>query len=65
MVQESSKGVEKLEVALDLGCAADNLPTLKTRNLFFVALPISGPESLTFGEVCAIISEEIGRPLPY
>ena len=29
------------------------------------ALPITGPESLTFGEVTAIISEGIGRPLSY
>ena len=29
------------------------------------ALPITGPESLTFGEVTAIISEAIGRPLSY
>jgi len=29
------------------------------------ALPITGPESLTFGEVTAIISEAIGRPLLY
>jgi len=29
------------------------------------ALPISGPESLTFGDVTAIISEAIGRPLSY
>jgi uncharacterized protein YbjT (DUF2867 family) len=28
-------------------------------------LPITGPESLTFGEVTAIISEAIGRPLSY
>jgi uncharacterized protein YbjT (DUF2867 family) len=29
------------------------------------ALPITGPESLTFGEVTAIISEALGRPLSY
>jgi uncharacterized protein YbjT (DUF2867 family) len=29
------------------------------------ALPITGPESLTFGEATAIISEAIGRPLSY
>lgn len=29
------------------------------------AIPITGPESLTFGEVTAIISEAIGRPLSY
>ena len=29
------------------------------------ALPITGPESLTFGEVTAIIGEAIGRPLSY
>ena len=29
------------------------------------AVPITGPESLTFGEVTAIISEAIGRPLSY
>jgi uncharacterized protein YbjT (DUF2867 family) len=29
------------------------------------ALPITGPESLTFGEVTAIISEAVGRPLSY
>ena len=29
------------------------------------ALPITGPESLTFGDVTAIISEAIGRPLSY
>ena len=29
------------------------------------ALPITGPESLTFGEVTAMISEAIGRPLSY
>src|SRR6202041_352167 len=29
------------------------------------ALPITGPESLTFGAVTAIISEAIGRPLSY
>lgn len=29
------------------------------------ALPITGPESLTFGQVTAIISEAIGRPLSY
>src|SRR6202041_3016339 len=29
------------------------------------ALPITGPESLTFGEGTAIISEAIGRPLSY
>lgn len=29
------------------------------------ALPITGPESLTFGEVTAILSEAIGRPLSY
>jgi uncharacterized protein YbjT (DUF2867 family) len=29
------------------------------------ALPITGPESLTFGEVTGIISEAIGRPLSY
>ncbi|MGA8443094.1 MAG: NAD(P)H-binding protein [Candidatus Sulfotelmatobacter sp.] len=29
------------------------------------ALPITGPESLTFGGVTAIISEAIGRPLSY
>lgn len=28
-------------------------------------LPITGPESLTFAEVTAIISEAIGRPLSY
>jgi uncharacterized protein YbjT (DUF2867 family) len=28
-------------------------------------LPITGPESLSFGEVTAIISEAIGRPLSY
>jgi uncharacterized protein YbjT (DUF2867 family) len=28
-------------------------------------LPITGPESLTFGEVTSIISEAIGRPLSY
>jgi uncharacterized protein YbjT (DUF2867 family) len=29
------------------------------------ALPITGPESLTFGEVTAIIGEAMGRPLSY
>ena len=29
------------------------------------ALPITGPESLTFGEVTSVISEAIGRPLSY
>jgi uncharacterized protein YbjT (DUF2867 family) len=29
------------------------------------AVPITGPESLTFGEVTAIISEATGRPLSY
>jgi uncharacterized protein YbjT (DUF2867 family) len=29
------------------------------------AVPITGPESLTFGEVTAIIGEAIGRPLSY
>jgi uncharacterized protein YbjT (DUF2867 family) len=29
------------------------------------ALPITGPESLTFREVTTIISEAIGRPLSY
>ena len=29
------------------------------------ALPITGPESLTFGDATAIISEAIGRPLSY
>jgi uncharacterized protein YbjT (DUF2867 family) len=29
------------------------------------ALPITGPESLTFGEVTAIIGEAIGRPLSH
>jgi uncharacterized protein YbjT (DUF2867 family) len=29
------------------------------------ALPIIGPESLTFGEATAIISEAIGKPLSY
>jgi uncharacterized protein YbjT (DUF2867 family) len=28
-------------------------------------LPITGPESLSFGEVTAIISEAIGKPLSY
>jgi uncharacterized protein YbjT (DUF2867 family) len=29
------------------------------------ALPITGPESLTFGEATTIISEAIGRPLSH
>jgi uncharacterized protein YbjT (DUF2867 family) len=41
------------------------LPVLLNDEYSGEALPITGPESLTFGGVTAIISQAIGRPLSY
>jgi uncharacterized protein YbjT (DUF2867 family) len=45
--------------------AAVSIGGLVTDTYLGQVLPITGPQSLTFGEVTAIIAEAIGRPLKY
>lgn len=45
--------------------AAVSVEALVTDNYLGQALPITGPESLTFAEATALIAEAIGRPLKY
>ena len=45
--------------------AAVSVEALVTDAYISQAIPITGPDSLTFGEATAIIAEAIGRPLKY